>query len=89
MVAALAIVSCGSKGDADAVVRVGATAISGATINHWSSVMAGGRLGLLSLSCKGLERRRRAVQLLITSHWLIGEATERALKPSSGRSADS
>ncbi len=82
MVAALAIVSCGSKGDADAVVRVGATAISGATINHWSSVMAGGRLG--SLSSKGLERRRRAVQLLITSHWLIGEATERALKPSSG-----
>lgn len=82
--AALAVVSCGARGDDDPVVRVGDASIDRATIDHWSSVLAGGRLDTASATGQGLDRRRRAaVAFLITSYWLLGEAAERAVKLSS------
>jgi hypothetical protein len=81
---ALAVVSCGTQRDDDAVVRVGDASISEKTIDHWSSVLAGGRLDPASARGPGLERRRRAaIQFLVTSNWLLGEAGKRAVTLSS------
>jgi foldase protein PrsA len=72
----------GGSGGSGVVVRVGQAAIAGATVEHWLSVMAGGRVVGNPLSRRDRTLRRQALMSLISSEWLIGEAAEEGLRSS-------
>jgi len=65
----------------DVVVRIGDAAISKSTVDHWMSVMAGGRAPPDS-SNRRRALRQQALSFLIGSRWVIGEAAAQGLKVS-------
>jgi foldase protein PrsA len=83
-IAAAALTACGGTPKDAVVVRVGDVAIAKGTVDHWTSVIE--RKGAFT-GFRGQPQgsaRRRALALLISSHWLIGEAArERVLPPES------
>jgi hypothetical protein len=71
----LSLASCGSVGRSAVVVRVGNEPITKATVDRWTDIV---RRGGVFAGVRGVPRRgtprQRAVALLISSAWLIGEA---------------
>jgi hypothetical protein len=55
------------------VVRVGQVAITRATVEHWMSATAGGQVSADPRKRQAL--RRQTISFLISSQWLLGEAT--------------
>jgi foldase protein PrsA len=78
VVAIVGVAACGSGISDSVVVRVGETAITKATVDHWMSAMAGGRAAIDPSKRQTL--RRQALGFLISSQWLVGEAAEDGLK---------
>jgi len=76
----LGLLACGSASDTP-VVRVGDTVISGAAINHWMVVLAGGSVDGSS-SERRAALRQQALDFLIASDWTIGEAADQGLRVS-------
>jgi PPIC-type PPIASE domain len=75
----LAISACGGTSDGTVVVRVGDVAITKATVDHWTHVIE--RKGAFT-GFRGEPRgdaRHRALALLISSQWLIGEAARQGV----------
>jgi hypothetical protein len=62
---------CGASGMV--VARVGATPITAASVEHWTTVMAGGQTD------RSPSRRRQALEYLISVDWLLGEASRQGL----------
>ena len=80
LVAILGCAACGG-GSSDVVAQVGRYPITKTTLNHWMSVMAGGRVA------PGQSKQRQALRqqvlgFLISSQWVIGEAADEGLKVS-------
>lgn len=75
---AASIAACGDAGDSSAA-RIGGHTISKATVEHWTSVIhQGGAFHGFRGRPRGTSRQR-AVALLISSNWLIGEATRQGV----------
>lgn len=75
------ITGCGGSSGGVAV-RVGQTAITKASLDHWTSVIAGGRRGADSSKRQYGVLHTQALDFLISSQWLIDEAAERGLRVS-------
>jgi hypothetical protein len=76
--AVLLCVALAGCGGSSVAVRVGPATVSTATLDHWALVAAHER------SIGPSRARREALEFLIFSHWLIGEASERHLLAASG-----
>jgi hypothetical protein len=75
------LVACGSQGsDAPGalIARVGGISITNATLVHWVKVLDGGGSSDPP-GARGSGLRSRALEFLISSHWLIGEAESRRI----------
>jgi foldase protein PrsA len=81
LIAVTGFAACGSSVPDSVVVRVGQTAITETTVDHWMSAMAGGRI-VRDPSKQDQTLRQQALAFLISSQWLIGEATNQGLKVS-------
>jgi hypothetical protein len=81
LAASLSLLACarGTRASSKAAVRVGDAVITKATVDHWMSVMGGGRLPPASAPARIRDLRRQALDLLITSAWLLGEAARQGL----------
>lgn len=80
LAAVVSLASCRGTGTSDAVaVRVGGAVITGAAVDHWMSVISAGQ----TISDPGAHGyralKRRALDFLISSEWLIGEAVSQKL----------
>jgi PPIC-type PPIASE domain len=75
LTAASLLAGCGSSRHEKVAVRVGNVAITDAAVQHWTSVMAGGRAGSASQTL-----RHQALAFLVSSEWLIGEADANGLQ---------
>jgi len=64
---------CGGGAHDSIAVRVGPAVVTSATVEHWMSAMAGGRVP--SDPSRRQALRRQALDFLISSEWLLGEAT--------------
>lgn len=74
IVAAAGLAACGGQGRGPAVARVGGVEIGRSAVEHWTRVIQrGGAPGGVT-QAKGTARER-ALDFLISSRWLIGEAT--------------
>jgi hypothetical protein len=70
-------------GAADRIVaHVGQVGISESAVKHWMSVMAGGQKTHDPLKRGHNALREQALSFLISSEWLIGEATQQGVAPS-------
>jgi hypothetical protein len=70
----LGLAACGGTPENAVVIRIGGAAISRATVDHWASVIERhGAFGGFRGEPHG-SARQRALALLISSNWLIGEA---------------
>jgi hypothetical protein len=90
VVAALVLCSsgCGGSGENAVVIRVGGSTITKATVEHWTKVVQkGGAFTAFRGEPPGGTARQRAVALLISCEWLIGEAAREGL-PVSQRVVD-
>jgi hypothetical protein len=78
--AAASLSACGGTPKDATVLRVGDRAISKATVDHWTDVIdrGGGFNGFRGAALHG-SARQRAVALLITSNWLIGESARQGV----------
>jgi len=77
-IAAIAFAGCSGSTDDSVVARVGAAAISKATVERWASALAGGRTP--SDSSRRSALRAQALDLLIPSQWLLNEAAEDGIR---------
>lgn len=81
LLASAVIVALGGCGDAkhsDIVVRVGHVGITRATVEHWTSTMAGGRVA--SDPVRRQAQREQALDFVISSQWRLGEAGENGIE---------
>ena len=74
------LTGCGGVSDSAVVVKVGGQSITKATVDHWASVIGKGGAfdGFRGGPARGTPRRR-ALTLLISSHWLLGEAARQGV----------
>jgi hypothetical protein len=85
---AVGLSACGEVDQTAVVARVGDVAITSATAEHWANVVRrGGAFSGFRGEREGGTPRQRALILLITSNWLIGEAERQGL-PVTGRALD-
>jgi foldase protein PrsA len=78
LAAVVSLAGCGSgSSPGQALVRVGDAPITRATLSHWMTVMRGGPGDPAGGGDNAL--RRQALQFLISSQWLIGEASHQGL----------
>jgi parvulin-like peptidyl-prolyl isomerase len=82
LITIVGLAACGGGMPGSVVVRVGQTAITETTVDHWMSEMAGGRVVPDPSSRQDQPLRQRALSFLISSQWLLGEAAEEGLKVS-------
>jgi parvulin-like peptidyl-prolyl isomerase len=68
--------ACGGGSNDGVVIRVGDTSVTKTTLDHWMSVMAGGRTAAGRSSQSDRVRRRQALELLISLQWLIGQVSD-------------
>jgi PPIC-type PPIASE domain/SurA N-terminal domain len=79
-----ALGACGGASKERGVVRVGHESIAGATVRHWANVLArGGTFSGFRSQARGTARQK-ALALLISSSWLVGEAARQGLAVSDG-----
>jgi foldase protein PrsA len=84
LLALVGLAACGKSGSpADVVVRLGETQLSQATVTHWMSVMSAGRTASLGPT-RQRQLRQQALEFLISSAWLTGEAASQGMTPSEG-----
>jgi hypothetical protein len=82
-VGVIGLLACGGVADDARVLTVNGQAITKATVDHWARVIErGGAFGGFRGEAARGEPRRRAVTLLVTSKWLIGEAEARGVAAS-------
>lgn len=74
--------ACGGGTHGTVVARVEETAITKATVDHWLSVMTGGRATLDPSKRQYQALLQQTLGFLISSEWTIGEAAEEGLKVS-------
>lgn len=80
---ALGIVACGGGDASEVVVRVGSIGITASAVDHWTRVVErGGAFTGFRGAPREANSRERALTLLISSYWLIGEAERRGLSVS-------
>lgn len=76
---ALGVAACGATDDDAIVLRVGNHAFSKASVDRWSEVISrGGAFSGFRGDPRG-SAKQRAIALLISSNWLIGEAARRGI----------
>jgi foldase protein PrsA len=76
----LGLGACGGADERSVVVRVGDNAITKATVDHWTRIVRrGGAFTGFRGEPHGPTARQRALALLISSGWLIGEASRQGL----------
>lgn len=80
MIAVAGLAACSGCASDSAVVRVGQTAITKATVDHWMSAMAGERVVGDPPEQQDQTLRQQALSSLISSQWLIDEAADQGLK---------
>jgi len=85
LLAALAVAGCGGAAPSPAVVRVGAAAISKASLDHWTAAIAHGAVIANPSSSPDQPAREQALSFLISAQWLLGEAARQGVAPSSAR----
>lgn len=75
-----ALSSCGGTGGASVAVRIGDHVISEATVVHWTGIVdsRGAFTGFRGRP-SGDTPRQRALALLISSYWLVGEAAQQGV----------
>jgi hypothetical protein len=78
VVATLVIIS-GCGGRSSQAAHVGGVEIQARTVSHWARVIGAGAVVPGVPARKGVSARTRAVEFLILSQWLIGEAKESGL----------
>jgi hypothetical protein len=72
--------ACGGIDRDSVVVRVGHSSITKATVDHWQNVIRrGGAFTGFRGQTRGARARDRALALLISSDWLIGEAARQGM----------
>jgi foldase protein PrsA len=78
---ALNLAACGGSNSGQIVARVGGEAITQGTVEHTVAVLKGGwtTSGAAAGAPRDQALRRQALQLLISSLWLTGEADSRAI----------
>jgi parvulin-like peptidyl-prolyl isomerase len=79
--AVVGLAACGGSASSTVVVRVGEAAISRAAVDHWMTVLAGGRVGGSS-SERRQALKQQALGVLISSDWALGEAADEGLEVS-------
>jgi hypothetical protein len=77
---ALGVAACGGSETHEVVVRVGGIGITAGAVDRWTHVVehGGAFTGFRGAPRQGTPRER-ALALLISSHWLIGEARRRGM----------
>ncbi len=83
-----ALSACGGTPDNAVVIRIGDVAITKAAVEHWTAVIE--RKGAFN-GFRGEPHgsaKRRALALLISSHWLIGEAAREGIPAPQGTLAE-
>jgi hypothetical protein len=84
----LGLSSCGDTSKNAVVVRVGGSAITKAIVDRWTNVVQhGGVFAGFRGTPSGSTPRQRALALLISSDWLIGEAARKG-SPVSAKAVD-
>jgi parvulin-like peptidyl-prolyl isomerase len=71
----LCVGACGGSGTGHEAARVGADAITRGAVAHWGRVLS----FVTSGSIVGSASRQRALEYLIASRWLVGEAERRGI----------
>ena len=85
---AVGLTACGGLSENAVIVRIGGAAITKATVDHWTRVIEhGGPVSGFRGAPRHGSARQRALALLISCHWLIGEAALQGL-PVSGAVID-
>ena len=74
------LLACGAAGRDGIVARVGEATITSGAVDHWMTALAEGRPPSSATARKAL--REQALDFLISSDWLLGQATAEGLKPS-------
>jgi hypothetical protein len=77
---ALGLAGCGEAARGPVVVRVGGSSISKRTLDHWSAAIAHGAAVASPSSSPSESAREQALNFLISSRWLLGEAALRGAK---------
>lgn len=77
LIAAVSLGACGSSNTRSVAVRIGSITISKATVAHWMTGMAAGRS--IADPSERQALRRQALDVLISSQWLIGEVQDEGL----------
>ncbi len=76
--AAIGLGGCASSTSDSVAVRVGGVAITGARVERWTAALAGGRDPSGQSTRRAL--RRQALESLIVTQWLLGEAARQGLR---------
>jgi foldase protein PrsA len=76
---AVGVAGCGGRSTSGVAARVGEIVITRSAVAHWTSIMAGGRRIANTQTTEYRALQTRALDLLISSWWAIGEATDRRL----------
>lgn len=83
LIATLAVIAgvagCGGDSPRPVAVRVGEVSISSGTVSHWAKAIGLGKEVASSLGQSHGTARERALDFLISTNWLIGEAAEQGL----------
>ena len=79
LLAVVGLSACGGGGSGTDVVRVGSAAIGKATVEHWTTVLAGGRQAIADPAL-----RKRVVSFLTTAEWTRAEAAELGVEVTDG-----
>jgi hypothetical protein len=82
LIAVVGLAACGGGTSGSVVVRVGQTAITKTTVDHWMATMAGGRTVRDPSRKEDQPLRQQALSSLISSQWLIDEAAGQGLRVS-------
>ena len=78
-VLALGLTSCGGGSSSPVVAHVGHATIDEAAVAHWTRVIQRGGGGESALADTQGTPRQRALEFLISSQWLLGEAAEEGI----------
>ncbi|HLM85436.1 MAG TPA: peptidylprolyl isomerase [Solirubrobacteraceae bacterium] len=81
LLATVGVAACGSTVADDAVAQVGGATITGGALRHRVAVLAAGH-SVDTAGRRGRELTERALESLIGSQWVIGEAADRGVGPS-------
>ncbi|HEX4435323.1 MAG TPA: peptidylprolyl isomerase [Solirubrobacteraceae bacterium] len=65
---------CGKSTSGSAVVRIGDVSIDRTTVAHWEEAIKAGAIATIDSHSSRQSTREQALELLISAHWLTGEA---------------